>query len=68
MLCCVTAKLLAYGSCEDIESKVKEVMAQAAAGGGLILYGAMVPIETPPENIHAFVRAGKRFGTYPISS
>jgi uroporphyrinogen decarboxylase len=68
MLCCVTAKLLASGSCEDIESKVKEIMAQAAAGGGFILYGAMVPIETPPENICAFVRAGKRFGAYPIST
>ena len=67
MLCCVTAKLLGYGNNEEIERRVKEIMSQAAAGGGLILYGAMVPIETPPENIHAFVEAGKRFGSYPIS-
>ncbi|MHC4397365.1 MAG: uroporphyrinogen decarboxylase family protein [Planctomycetota bacterium] len=66
MLCCVTAKLLAYGSTSDIENKVKEIMAQAAAGGGFILYGAMVPIETRAENVRAFVEAGKRFGSYPI--
>ena len=41
---------------------------QAAEGGGFILYGAMVPIEAPPENVHTFVEAGKRFGTYSIRS
>ena len=66
MLCCLTAKLLAHGSGSDIENRVKEIVRQAAGGGGFILYGAMVPIETPPENVHSFVEAGKRFGTYPI--
>ncbi|KPL03059.1 MAG: hypothetical protein AMK75_01930 [Planctomycetes bacterium SM23_65] len=66
MLCCVTAKLLSRGSAAEIEDQVKELVARAAPGGAFTLYGAMVPIETPPENVHVFVDAGKRLGKYPI--
>jgi len=65
MLCCVTARLLSRGTPAEIEKKVGELIAAAAPGGGFTLYGAMVPIETPPENVHAFVEAGKRLGRYP---
>lgn len=66
MLCCVTAKLISRGSPAEIEAKVAELIAQAAPGGGFTLYGAMVPIETPTGNVHAFVDAAKRLGTYPV--
>ena len=66
MLCCVTAKLITHGSPAEIERRVRELVSKAAPGGGFTLYGAMVPIETPPENVHAFVDASKRLGTYPI--
>ena len=68
MLCCLTAKLLANGTTGDIEAKVKQLITQAAPGGGFILYAAMVPIETPPQNVHACVKAAKSFGTYPIKT
>ena len=66
MLCCVTAKLLSRGTPAAIEAKVRELVAVAAPGGGFTLYGAMVPIETPPENVRAFIRAAKESGRYPI--
>jgi len=31
------------------------------------MYAAMVPIETPPEHLDAFIAAARRFGTYPIT-
>jgi uroporphyrinogen decarboxylase len=66
MLCCVTAKLLSRGAPTEIEAQARRLIAGAAPGGGFTLYGAMVPIETPPANVHAFVQAAKKFGTYPI--
>jgi uroporphyrinogen decarboxylase len=68
MLCCVTAKLLSRGTPGEIERKVGELIRAAAPGGGFTLYGAMVPIETPPENVRALVEAGKRVGRYPVAS
>ena len=43
------------------------LLEQGAPGGGFVLYGAMVPIETPHENLVAFVEAGKRLGRYPVA-
>ena len=65
MLCCVTAKLLSLGTPEEIERKVGELIHAAAPGGGFTLYGAMVPIESPPANVRAVVDAAKRLGRYP---
>jgi uroporphyrinogen decarboxylase len=66
MLCCVTARLIARGTPGEIERKVGELIREGAPGGAFTLYGEMVPIETPPENVRAFVEAGKRMGKYPI--
>ena len=66
MLACVTARLLTRGTPAEIESRAKALIAEAAPGGGFTLYGEMVPIETPPENVHALIGAARRFGRYPV--
>jgi uroporphyrinogen-III decarboxylase len=67
MLYCITAKLISRGSPGEISDKVRDVIAKIGAGGGVTMYGAMVPKETPPENVHALVRTTKEIGRYPIS-
>jgi uroporphyrinogen-III decarboxylase len=67
MLYCITAKLISRGSAGEIEDKVRDVISKIGPGGGITMYGAMVPKETPPENVHALVRTAKEFGRYPIS-
>ena len=67
MIYCITAKLVSWGSQEERSGKVRDVIAKIGAGGGLTMYGAMVPKETPPENVHALVKTSKEFGRYPIS-
>lgn len=66
MLCCLPARLMSRGTPADIEDRVRQYVTEAAPGGGFTLYGTMVPIETPPENVRTFVQAGKRLGRYPI--
>jgi len=66
MLCCITAQLLRSGPPARIAEKTREYIERAAAGGGFTMYAAMVPIETPPEHLDAFIAAARTFGTYPI--
>jgi len=66
MLCTVTAELMHYGPPTAIAEKTREYIQAAAPGGGFTIYAAMVPIETPPEHLDAFIRAARQFGTYPI--
>ena len=66
MIYCITAKLVSQGSQGEISDKVKDVISKIGSGGGLTIYGAMVPKETPPENVHALVKTSKEFGRYPI--
>ncbi len=68
MLYCLTARLISQGSQAEISNKVNEVIAKIGAGGGITIYGAMVPKEAPPENVHALVKTARESGRYPIAS
>jgi uroporphyrinogen decarboxylase len=53
----------------EIEAEVARCIRAAGAGGGYILGTAdSTVLGTPLENIHAFVEAGRRHGTYPLRS
>jgi hypothetical protein len=57
--------VLLKGTPRDVEEDVRRCLSAAAAGGGYILGTAdSTVVGTPFENIHAFVQAGKRYGTY----
>lgn len=62
MIYCITAKLISQGSQGEISGKVRDVIRKIGEGGGITMYGAMVPKETPPENVHALVRTSKECG------
>jgi uroporphyrinogen decarboxylase len=66
VLATVTASMMARGTPGEIESAVAGLIRAGAAGGGFVLYGAMVPIDTPEENLLRFVEAAKRLGRYPL--
>jgi len=68
MLYCFTARFISQGSPVEISDKAREVITKIGSGGGVTLYGAMVPKETPPENVLSLVKAAKQFGSYPIST
>lgn len=66
MLCTITAELMHSGPPGRIAEKTKEYILKAAPGGGFTIYAAMVPIETPPAHLDAFISTARTFGTYPI--
>ncbi|MBA7483626.1 hypothetical protein ES707_19143 [subsurface metagenome] len=59
-------KVLLNGTPGDVEREVRNCISAAARGGGFILGTADSTVAgTPFENIHAFARAGKKYGKYP---
>jgi MtaA/CmuA family methyltransferase len=59
---------LLKGTPEDVDRKCRELIAQAAPGGGYILSASgCLDGETPMENIEALVHAAEKYGHYPIS-
>lgn len=53
------------GTPEEVDRGVRRCMEAAKAGGGYILgVGDQTPYNTPDENLHAFVDAGKKYGKY----
>ena len=57
--------VLAFGTPDLVTQKVREELAVLAPGGGLILGpGCALAPETPPENVHALIEAGHRYGRY----
>ncbi len=57
--------VLAFGTPDLVAEKVGEELAVLAPGGGLILGpGCALAPETPPENVHALIEAGHRYGRY----
>ena len=57
--------VLAFGTPDLVAEKVREELAVLAPGGGLILGpGCALAPETPPENVHALIEAGHRYGRY----
>jgi len=58
---------LLFGKPNDVERDSRQVIAQAGASGKFILSsGCFLSPDTPPDNIHAMVRASETFGRYPI--
>jgi len=47
-----------------IEKECKRIMDIMAPGGGFIMGTACLDWRTPEENVHAFIRASKKYGTY----
>ena len=53
------------GTPSDVRRDVARCMDSAKAGGGFILgVGDQTPYDTPEENLHAFVEAGRELGLY----
>jgi len=67
VLVTLSAVDMASGTPEAIRDKVARRIAEGARGGGFVLYAAAVPIETPHENLEAFMEAGRQFGRYPLT-
>jgi len=59
--------ILPYGTTDEVERFTKELIGTLAPGGGFILAPChTLPDDVKPENVVAFLEAGKRFGGYPI--
>ena len=61
-------KTLFIGSPEDVDAEVKDIMEKAGKNpcGFVLASGCEVPIETPPENIHAMMDAARKYGQHPL--
>ena len=60
-------KVLPFGSPQDVEAEVRLRIAELAPGGGYILCSSHnVQPTTPVDNIHAFYRAARDYGAYPL--
>lgn len=58
-------RLLPFGTPDEVHEGTRQVIEQLAPGGKLILSpGCAVPVETPPENVHAMVEAARQYGRY----
>jgi MtaA/CmuA family methyltransferase len=61
----VNTSLLVDGTPQEVEDACREAIEIMAPDGGFILGpGCALSPETPPENIHALVEAGKKYGRY----
>jgi uroporphyrinogen decarboxylase len=61
------SEVIARGTPDDVTEAAREELAVLAPGGGLILgAGCALPPETPPENLHALVEAGRTLGRYDL--
>jgi len=57
--------VMLHGTPADVERDVARCMDAAKPGGGYILgVGDQTPYDTPEDNLHAFVDAGRRLGAY----
>ena len=56
---------LPFGSPDDVEAEVKHRIETVGKNGGLYLSPAhVIAPEVPHENLHAFVKAAKKYGRY----
>ena len=59
--------LLSHGSTTDVERAVRRCLADGAGGGGFILSSSnSIHSSVRPGNYLAMVRAGQRYGSYPL--
>lgn len=60
-------ELLAHGTVEQVEQTVRQCIADGAQGGGFILSSSnSIHSTVNPANYLAMVRAGQKYGRYPI--
>ncbi len=61
-------ELLSHGSLESVEDAVAKCVADAGMGGGLMLSSSdSIHSSVDPENYLAMVRAGQKYGKYPLA-
>jgi uroporphyrinogen-III decarboxylase len=61
----IPTTLLAYGSREEIEERVREYCARLAQGGGYVLSSSTSIMEgIPPENFVAMIQAAHKYGRF----
>ena len=60
--------VMVLGTTEDVRANVRECLVKAAGSpkGFILGMGCALPINTPPENIHALVTAAREYGRWPI--
>lgn len=63
------AESMYRGTPETVRLDVKNCLKKAydSPRGFLLALGCELPIRTPPENVHAFVDAARRYGAYPFN-
>ncbi|MHB1006484.1 MAG: uroporphyrinogen decarboxylase family protein [Chloroflexota bacterium] len=62
-----TQRVLPFGTTAEVETEVKQRIADLAPGGGYVLAAVHnIQPDVPPENIVAMYEAGHEFGRYPI--
>ncbi|MCQ3978510.1 MAG: hypothetical protein DPW09_34230, partial [Anaerolineae bacterium] len=60
-------EVMLSGTPAEVRAEVKRVIKQLyPCSGGCVLVPNMIPLGTPAENIHAWVKALEDFGAYPI--
>ena len=59
----VPSSLFSAGSPDDIRNYVRDLVRDVGPNGLLLCPGCDAPINTKPENMEAFVAAGREFGT-----
>jgi uroporphyrinogen decarboxylase len=60
-------ELLSHGTVGQVEAAVRQCIADAAEGGGFILSSSnSIHSSVDPANYQAMIRAGRRWGAYPI--
>ncbi len=62
----VDAALIMDGPVEAIVQRLKRYIDEMGRDGGLILYLNQIPVDTPPEHVHAAVAVVKALGELPI--
>jgi len=61
-------EVLMSGTTDEIREETRSIIEQIVPGdGAIVIVPNMIPMGTPPENIHAFTQALKDYGTYPLS-
>ncbi len=56
--------MLKAGSPEEVDAYVKDLMDNVAQDGEFILSSGGVVDQAEPENLHALIKAGKKYGVY----